>query len=296
MLICITFVEIYSGVQMDYNKLNSKEKNIILEKGTEPAFSGKFNTFNKRGIYTCKRCDAPLYNSDDKFVSSCGWPSFDDEIADAIKKTIDADGVRTEITCANCGAHLGHIFTGEHYTAKNIRHCVNSLSMNFIPNEIIDTVIFAGGCFWGTEYKFSKVNGVIFTEVGYTGGDKENPNYIEVSTSRTGHAECVQVTYNSSVVSFEELAKLFFETHDFTQIDRQGPDIGNQYRSEIFVNNNTEREIAEKLINILEQKNYKVATQISKTERFWKAEKYHQKYFDNRGETPTFHSYKKIFK
>lgn len=280
---------------MNYNKLNSDEKKVIINKSTEPAFSGKFNKYKKSGIYTCKQCNAPLYHSYDKFDSGCGWPSFDDEIEDAIKRSIDTDGVRTEITCANCGGHLGHIFTGEQFTEKNTRHCVNSISMNFIPKDKIETATFSGGCFWGVEYYFKKAKGVIFTEVGYTGGKIQNPTYIEISTSKTGHAECVKITYNPSIISFEELVKLFFEIHDFTQVNRQGPDIGNQYRSEIFYTTNEQKKTANDLIKLLEEKNYKVATKITKAEKFWKAEKYHQNYFGKQDETPTCHSYKKIF-
>ncbi len=115
-----------------YNKLTPVEENIIQNKGTEAPYSGKYNDFYETGVFTCKRCDALLYKSDDKFNSGCGWPSFDDEVSGAVKRTIDLDGSRIEITCKACGAHLGHVFEGEGFTDKNTRHCVNSLSLNFV--------------------------------------------------------------------------------------------------------------------------------------------------------------------
>lgn len=120
---------------MKLNELTPEEKRVIIDKGTEPPFSGEYVATKETCVYVCRQCGSPLYDSKDKFESTCGWPSFDDEIQEAIQKTTDADGVRTEISCARCGGHLGHAFTGEHCTDKNIRYCVNSISMKLIPRK-----------------------------------------------------------------------------------------------------------------------------------------------------------------
>ena len=215
-------------------ELTPEEKYVILDKGTEMPFTGKYDKHDAEGIYVCKQCASPLYLSKDKFDSGCGWPAFDDEMAGAVKRVRDADGRRVEIVCAACNGHLGHVFEGERLTAKNTRHCVNSISMDFIPAEKLRTAIFAGGCFWGVEHLMQQQKGVISVESGYIGGHKENPTYREVCDHTTGHAEAVRILYNPEQVSYETLAKLFFEIHEPTQLDGQGTDLGEQCRAEIF--------------------------------------------------------------
>jgi peptide methionine sulfoxide reductase msrA/msrB len=283
---------------MTFNKLTPEEERVIVNKGTETPFSGEYYLNKKAGIYTCKRCNAPLYRSGDKFDAGCGWPSFDDEIPGAVKRTTDADGMRTEIACAKCGAHLGHVFEGEGFTDKDVRHCVNSISLNFIPEEKdvkTEKAYFAGGCFWGVEHLMESTDGVLSTTVGYMGGHTANPTYKEVCTGTTGYAETLEIEFDPAKTDYEALARLFFEIHDPTQVGRQGPDVGDQYRSAIFYTDVTQKQIAEKLIQILKGKGYKVVTELAKADKFWPAEEYHQDYYDVTGKAPYCHAYQKRF-
>lgn len=293
--------------KMKYNKLTPEEERVIIHKGTERPFSGKFYKHKESGAYVCKRCDAPLFRSTDKFDSDCGWPSFDDEIEGAVKRSLDADGHRIEITCANCGAHLGHVFEGEGFTDKNIRHCVNSISLDFVSADSVkawpgleskpatEKAYFAGGCFWGVEYLIEELDGVIDARSGYMGGRVENPTYKQVSYENTGHAETVEVEFDPSKISYEELAKFFFEIHDPTQQDRQGPDIGAQYRSAVFYTSGQQKKTTEKLIGILKDKGYDVVTEVVKADKFYPAEDYHQDYYEGNGKTPYCHVHQKKF-
>ncbi len=283
---------------MNYNNLTPEEEAVIIQKETERPFTGEFHDHWEKGTYVCKRCNARLYKSVDKFDSHCGWPSFDDEIPGAVKRLPDADGKRTEILCNNCGAHLGHVFADEGFTEKNIRHCVNSISMNFVPvekTEKYEKAYFAGGCFWGVEYYFQNATGVVSTTVGYMGGDKENPTYSEVCSGKTGHAEAIEIVYDSELTSYEKMASLFFEIHDPTQINRQGPDAGDQYRSAVFYVDDRQRQTTEKLIGILKDKGHQVATEVTAAGPFWKAEDYHQEYYSKENGQPYCHSYQKRF-
>ena len=155
--------------------------------------------------------------------------------------------------------------------------------------------LFASGCFWGTEYYLMKVDGVLSTRVGYTGGHKDNPTYREVCSGNTGHAEATEVVYDPEKTDFEALARVFFETHDPTQVNRQGPDVGTQYRSAIFYLDEEQKAIAEKLKAELEAKGYKVATEITAASKFWPAEDYHQDYYNKTGGVPYCHGYRPLF-
>lgn len=284
-----------ADMNTEYNKLSASEERVIINKGTEPMFSGKYYKFFENGVYTCRQCGSLLYRSEDKFDSGCGWPAFDDEVPGAVKRTTDTDGRRTEITCANCGGHLGHVFEGEGLTEKNVRHCVNSVSMDFIPAQNIKRAYFAGGCFWGVEYYLEKLKGVLDVSSGYMGGHVRNPTYKQVCSGTTGHYEAVEVIYDDRTIDFETVAREFFEIHDPTQEGGQGPDIGSQYESVVFYSNDEEKAVTEKLIGILESKGFETATKIIKTSEFYRAEDYHQDYYEQKGTTPYCHGKVKRF-
>lgn len=292
-------VNSFSQEKLPFNDLSKQEAYIIDSKGTETPFTGKYNDHSEDGTYICKKCGAALYYSSAKFKSDCGWPSFDDEIKGAITRYPDPVGNRTEIVCSNCGAHLGHVFLGEGLTARNTRHCVNSVSLDFIPAQVnpgrYGTAIFAGGCYWGVEYYMQKAPGVISVTSGFIGGHVKNPSYKEVCTGTTGHAEAVRIIYDPAKTSYEKLLRLFLEIHDPTQVGGQGPDIGDQYRSEIFYLNDEQKKIAERNINILKDKGLKVISAVTRASEFYNAEDYHQDYYFKNGKLPYCHSYTRRF-
>jgi len=272
--------------------------NIIRQQATERPHTEQYENNFHPGTYLCRGCGIALFRSHAKFNADCGWPSFDEALENAVIERPDPDGLRTEIICARCTAHLGHVFTGESFTARNIRHCVNSNALDFVEDPLIfdtEEAIVAGGCFWGVEYYLGKLDGVLRTEVGYTGGEKTYPSYDEVCAGHTGHFEAVRIIYSPSQLNYEALLKYFFEIHDPTQYDGQGPDHGHQYKSAIFYYNETQKQIAEKLITILKQ-DMPVATQLLPVRPFWPAEPFHQQYYTKTGHQPYCHAYTRRFK
>lgn len=271
---------------------------VVRDKGTEPPFSGEYNDFDQSGSYLCRQCGLALFRANSKFHSGCGWPAFDAEISAAITRCPDADGQRIEVLCRRCQAHLGHVFSGERFTPKNTRHCINSFSLDFVTDvNINDTeeAIFAGGCFWGVEFYLNQLPGVVKTEVGYMGGDKSYPDYEAICRGDTGHVEAVRVLYHPEILSYEQLTRYFFEIHDPSQQYGQGPDIGTQYLSKIFYYDAAQKLVAEALIKRLTEQGVPVATQLLPVAIFWRAENYHQHYYQKTGKQPYCHFYLKRF-
>lgn len=273
------------GNKMVTNRLTDIERYVMEQKGTERPFTGEYYDFFEEGTYVCKRCGTALYRSNDKFRSSCGWPSFDDEIKGAVKRLLDADGRRTEIQCAKCGAHLGHVFIGEGFTPKDTRHCVNSVSLKFVPLKKkysnMKEIYFAGGCFWGTEHYFKQLRGVVDTQVGYANGNTDNPTYREVCTDKTGFAETVRVVYDPDVITLDFLTEMYFRAIDPTSVDQQGPDIGSQYRTGIYYKDDADKAEIRKVYDSMRQKlGSRMAVEFLPLKNFYYAEEYHQDYLD----------------
>src|SRR6266851_2797450 len=286
--------------------LTSEQFEVTQKRGTEPPFHNAYWDNHKPGIYVDVVSSEPLFSSLDKFDSGTGWPSFTQPVSggDVVEKKDSAFGMRrTEVRSKMADSHLGHVFNdgpGE----KGLRYCINSAALKFIPVEEMDqagygqylgpfvkaglikpwkheTAILAGGCFWGMEEIIRKIPGVIKTTVGYSGGTTPDPTYEEVCTGSTGHAESIQVEFDSTRLSYENLLDYFFRMHDPTTLNRQHNDVGTQYRSAIFYTSEVQKQTAESAKARWDKSgkfNRPITTEITAAGKFYSAEEYHQKY------------------
>jgi len=296
-------------------RLTPMQYEVTQQRGTEPPFRNEFWNNHKHGIYVDIVSGKPLFSSLDKFDSGCGWPSFSKALdgKEVLEKEDASHGMlRTEVRSKGADSHLGHLFEDGPADKGGLRYCINSAALRFIPLEDMEkegfdahlkpfidkglykkpagdkatkteTAILAGGCFWGMEEIIRKIPGVIETEVGYAGGTLANAKYTDVMTGMTGHAESIRVVFDPEKLGYEKLLGYFFRMHDPTTKNRQGNDVGTQYRSAIFYTTDEQKKTAEKVKEAVSKSGKwkrPITTEISKAGDFWSAEGYHQDYLE----------------
>jgi peptide methionine sulfoxide reductase msrA/msrB len=314
--------DIKNGAEDLKKRLSPIQYSVTQQCGTEPPFKNEYWDNHAPGIYVDIVSGEPLFSSLDKFDSGTGWPSFTKPIKREVlseKRDISHGMARTEVRSVKADSHLGHVFP-DGPGPDGLRYCINSASLRFIPAERLEAegyaeyardfakngkpdskpgiskasevAVLAGGCFWGVEELIRKLPGVVFTQVGYTGGRAPNPTYERISTGATGHAESIRIEFNPGVLSYADLLRYFFRLHDPTTLNRQGNDRGTQYRSAIFFMNETQRETAEQVIKEVDASkkwNNPIVTQVIAATQWYPAEEYHQDYLQKHPDGYTCH-------
>jgi peptide methionine sulfoxide reductase msrA/msrB len=307
-----------AGNACQLDKLSPLQYQVTQEGGTERPFHNEYWNNHRAGIYVDVVSGEPLFLSTDKYDSGTGWPSFTRPIEDGHLVSKSDNSLlesRVEVRSARADSHLGHVFDdGPAPTGK--RYCINSAALRFIPAEQMaaagygkylprlglaapaptkpkrEIATLAGGCFWGVQELIRKLPGVVTSQVGYTGGATDSPDYGQVHTGSSGHAEAVEIVFDPNAVSFETILRYFFRLHDPTTVNRQGNDVGTQYRSAIFYHSEEQRTIAERVKAEVDRSGQwprKVVTQIVPAGRFYRAEDYHQDYLQKHPDGYTCH-------